>query len=442
MALFDTVVVYTSSRLYQMMRLKAMFSSERGSYFRQNFVRIAKANIFSQILLLAFMPLLTRLYGPEAFGIAALFTTALQITGSVCTWRFDRILPNTSNRQAAAAVWAIGLGILLFFVFVCAVVLMLSPSALNTWQGYAILGSLMLYLPIALSGTGIQQLFRGWYARESNLASISKARITQTCSYLFIAICIGAIGTEQNGLIIAASLSVCIPVATLWKYSDSLSSKLQHLNVKKIQVVAKQHIGQASLAAVVALVNVTSLTAPVILLSQLYSAAELGWYALMYRVVTTPLGTIMNALSISFWSRSAELIRHKKSTQALQLYLSITKKMLVPAILVVLFAIVAPYLIPVLFSAEWDGAGRVLQATTPMLIGYTLFSATNHLIVLRRQGLQLIADGLRLCLMLLSILSAHELNWDFETAVLALSISSFFGHLCLFGIHIAVHKRL
>jgi len=388
------------------------------------------------------MPLLTRLYGPEAFGIAALFTTALQITGSVCTWRFDRIIPNTSNRQTAAAAWAIGLGILMFFVLVCTVVLLLSPSTLGKWHGYAILGSLLLYLPIALSGTGVQHLFRGWFARDGNLASISTARITQTCSYLVIAICVGAIGMERQGLIVAATLSVCFPIAMLWKSSESLASKLQRLNKSKLHLVARQHFNQASQASIVALVNVTSLTAPIILLSQLYSAVELGWYALMYRVVTTPLGTIMNALSVSFWSRSAELIRHKKSNQALKLYLSITKKMLIPAVLVILFAAVAPYLIPVVFGNEWDGAGRVLQATTPMLIGYTLFSATNHLIVLRRQGLQLIADGLRLSLMFLSMLFAHKLNWDFENAVLALSFSSLCGHLCLFGIHIAVHNRL
>jgi len=387
------------------------------------------------------MPLLTRLYGPEAFGVAALFTTALQITVSVCTWRFDHIIPNTDNRQAAAAASGIGLGILMFFVVICTIVLLLSPTALHVWHGYAILGSLLLYLPIALSGTGIQHLFRGWYVREGNLASISTARIIQTCSYLIIAVSLGAIGLEQHGLIIAASLSVCFPIVMLWKNSELLASKLQRLSLSKLQVVARKHFNQASLAAIVALVNVTSLTAPVVLLSQLYSAVELGWYALMYRVVTTPLGTITNALSISFWSRSAELIREKNSSQALQLYLSITKKMLIPAVLVVLFAVVAPYLIPVVFGDEWNGAGRVLQATTPMLIGYTLFSATNHLIVLRQQGLQLIADGLRLSLMFLSMLFAYNLNWDFEIAVLALSISSFCGHLCLFGIHIKVHKR-
>ena len=425
-----------------MNRLQAIFSSERGSYFRQNFVRIAKANVFAQIVLLAFMPLLARLYGPDAFGTAALFTTALQITGSVCTWRFDRILPNTNNRQAAAAAWGIGLGILMCFVITCTTILLISPTVLNAWHGYAILGSLLLYLPIALTGTGIQHLFRGWYAREGNLTSISTARITQTCSYLIIAVCVGVIGMDQNGLIIAASLSVCFPITMLWKNSGLLARKLQHLRLSKLRVVARQHFKQASMAAIVALVNVTSLTAPIILLSQLYSATELGWYALMYRVVTTPLGTITNALSISFWSRSAELIRHNKNAQALQLYLSITKKMLIPAALVILFAVVAPYLIPVVFGNEWYGAGRVLQATTPMLIGYTLFSATNHLIVLRQQGLQLVADSLRLSLMFMSMLFAYKLNWDFEIAVLALSISSFFGHLCLFGVHIKVHRRL
>jgi hypothetical protein len=83
----------------------------------------------------------------------------------------------------------------------------------------------------------------------------------------------------------------------------------------------------------------------------------------------------------------------------------------------------------------------VLLAMTPLFLGALVFSPTNHLVVLGRQRLQLLADTLRLAGGALAIWMAHRLALDFFIAVTALSVASFLGHATIFFIHFRAHRE-
>ena len=78
----------------------------------------------------------------------------------------------------------------------------------------------------------------------------------------------------------------------------------------------------------------------------------------------------------------------------------------------------------------------------PMIWGSTIVSATNHLIVLERQGLQFYADISRLILITISVMSAYYFSWAFEVAVLAVALCALLGHGILFLVHCFLHKKL
>ena len=246
---------------------------------------------------------------------------------------------------------------------------------------------------------------------------------------------------RDSGLILAAVVALFAQIVVLLHFFCYPAHKGRYSSLRFCSNF-KQHINVATTATGVTFVNTLSLTAPIFLLSQVYAVSDLGVYALVTRLLITPLGILTKSLSISFWSRAAELARENKLGELLRLYKRVCLLMTMPAVLVVIVCVVGSQLIVPVLGNQWEDAGTVLLAIIPFLIGVSIASPTNHLWVIDRQSYQFIADGVRLLLMLVSIVAANHFNWSFSYAVLALSISSLIGHVILFAVHIFSYSSL
>jgi O-antigen/teichoic acid export membrane protein len=180
---------------------------------------------------------------------------------------------------------------------------------------------------------------------------------------------------------------------------------------------------------------------PLLLLAIFYDAREVGWYALMLRVAMAPMSVFTGALGSSFWAHAAEHARAGRFAQLAADYRRTTGRLALAAVPVALACLAGPFVVgPILGEAEWSGAGWVLLAMTPLFLGALVFSPTNHLVVLGRQRLQLLADTLRLAGGALAIWIAHQLELEFVVAVAAASTASCLGHAAVFAIHLGIQR--
>lgn len=70
---------------------------------RRNLARLASGSIIAQVLVTVSMPVLTRLFAPEAFGVTALFTAAYGLLIPIITLKYDQavIMPKSQDRAIA-----------------------------------------------------------------------------------------------------------------------------------------------------------------------------------------------------------------------------------------------------------------------------------------------------------------------------------------------------
>lgn len=428
---------YDKIRANRIVRLATAVARSR---IIRNFSKIARANIFAQAILLLAMPVLSRLYPPSAFGIAAVFMVALQIAGSVSTLRYERVLPNRRSRRSAALALVLGLVFLVLssFTLLGFIISDISNNPLRT--GFDQLGSLIYWLPIAVLGFGINQLFASWYVREGDMSPISRARIVQSACYVFVAVTCSSFGSL--GLVLAATLGWFLSWIPYLPVINKIAIGLRYFSYIRLLKFCRLTIKTSVEISVVALVNTISVVAPVVLLAQLFTVAEVGLYTVMMRIVGTPLTVVTGAMSLSFWSQTAEQARMRQFDRIYSTFLKTTLLLMFPAFGVLGACISLPLVIPVILGDAWSDAGPVLLALSPMLIGVALFSPTNHLVVLKEERLQLIADGMRLTAMILVALVSAKANISLVPTVFLLSVASFLGHFLLFLIQIVVHKRL
>jgi O-antigen/teichoic acid export membrane protein len=418
------------------LRFLALFSAKHGSRFRRNFIHAARGNLIAQCILLAATPILTRLYTPDDFAALAMFTAGLSLLTAVGCWRIDWMLPNASSRQQALALVLLGSAVLIVITLITVTVLWFKPYLLDRWKGGQVLGHLIFLWPVALVGTGIQQLLQAWFVREANLAATSQARVAQSVANTGLSLAGGGIGLGPFGLIGSTVVSTWVGIGTLLRQSMQHLGIAGRLTAKRIAVTGRKFASEATWSTAISTVNMAGNSVMVLLLAQYFPAKEVGWFALMHRVAIAPIGIITQGVAQSFWAESAQLVRSdKKRLKAL--YLRTTWRLFLLSIPVALLCLAGPIYVGILFGkTEWSGGGLILAMLAPMIVGSITFSPTNHLVVFYKQKYQMVVDFTRFSLIFVCIFGSAASNLSIYSAVLLSSLASIGSHALLLFIHL------
>lgn len=419
--------------------LTKIIDFEGESRFKRNIILVAKANILTQILVFVSSPLLTRLYGPSDFGVLSVFSSILGLCLSFSVWKFDWSIPNARSRTQAASLVLVGLTFLAAFFVVFIILLGFFRNAALEVQIFQVLGALVLLLPIALFGNGAQQLMHAWYIKETDLAVVSKSRIYQSIASTVATILGGLAHLGALGLILGNVTMAWVGLGTLVRHAG-IKTYIRRLSYVRVCAGLRRFWREATSSTLVSIVNTASLTAVPLLLAQYYSATEVGWYALMYRIAFAPVDLFTTAVSQSFWAEAAASIKINRNALK-NLYIKSTFRLMILSVPVSLVALCGPLYVGFIFGEEWHRAGYVLVALVPLLIGHITIPTLSHLVVHRKQHWQLVWDVFRLVFLVFTIKGCRSINMSVEIAVLAVSIVMLCMYLVLFGLNLICLRR-
>lgn len=410
------------------------------SSFRSNFLRIARANVFAQMLTLSLTPILTRLYTPADYGALAVFANILLILAAFATWRFDWSVPNATSRSQASAVVLLGFMVLLATCLLSFVTLELALSSeVFSLPALEPIAPFVALLPLALLGTGLHQLMQAWYVRENDLSAVSKAKISQSVAGSTVSLAGGALSFGALGLVLSSLVSAWFGIGMLLRKATGLRRCVRRAKARWIQAAAARFGREASLSSAVSLVNTSSLVVTPLLLAHFYTAAEVGWYALMSRLALAPARLFTTAVAQSFWSEAAKLAKRDRE-KLRRLFIKSSTRLLLLALPVVLLCVTGPLYVGVVLGDNWTKAGYVLVALAPFLLGQIAVSPVSHLLVHRKQHWQLIWDVVRFLALLGTICACASMRADIVVTVLCVSIVMLAMYSVLFVLNLRALK--
>src|SRR5690606_16018177 len=129
-----------------------------------------------------------------------------------------------------------------------------------------------------------------------------------------------------------------------------------------------------------------------LLIIHFYGQEVIGWYGLVFRAATAPMNLVSLAIVQSFWVDAVKLVKTDPS-RLCTFYLGAIRRLAILAVFVAIAALLGPFYVPIVFGGEeWSGAGLLLAAVTPYLVGLVVFSPTTHLIVYKKAHWQLYCD--------------------------------------------------
>lgn len=343
---------------------------------------LASGAVVGQLIGLLTLPILTRLYPPEAFGHYQLYLAATALFGVLPTLRFDYALLNARTDADAAALLDLNLILTLLFA------------------GLAVLGALAwetlgpaLHLPApvfspyllapALIVASLYQYLVQFTIRERAFGLASWGKVWQAVVFAAVGVGLGLLLPNTLGIMVADLAGKVV-------YVGAACLVFQRVAVRLYNGVSRAELASAfwrnrqfalvswpgSLISVLA-----AFTTPTLIYSA-FTAADAGQYAMADRALTLPVAFVVQAVSQAY---SADLVQKLREgdTDIRRAYRRMIGFMALlgagPTLVVVLLA---PMLFSIVFGGAWVTAGRIAQIMVAPAYAGLVYGSVNMVLIL------------------------------------------------------------
>lgn len=352
--------------LYRLYSRALLFSKSK---FVRNVTSVAAGIATAQAISLAFMPFLTRLYGPEAFGALAAFTAVVNIITPLATLGYANaiVMPKTAEGATAVARLSLVCGATvapIIFIFVY-----FFQRKLAIWTGLEAAPNLLYLIPISLLLGALLSVANQSAIREGLFKAKAKSYVTSNL--------LMNIGKLTGGLLLPSGL-VLIVISIIGKALNfsMLLAKVPRqgsfqmrkwFGITGIFNAAQKHRDFALYHMPQSVINAAAIGLPVILLSSYSGTAAAGQYSVTALVLGAPVALLGQSVGEVFYPKITTAIMGH-SREALPLIIKTT--LILGGIGIIPFGIVGMYgpeLFTLVLGNEWRVAGEYAQWLAPWL---------------------------------------------------------------------------
>ncbi len=332
---------------------------------------LLSGTLIAQLLNVLFIPIITRLYGPEELGELGYYLRIVLFLAALVTLRLElgflneRHVDHRSLLLKFTLKWSLILSVII-----------LAPLLVYYLFASDHLPSIYLIVMIP-AGVFLHALFNigtHWELAEERFSSISLARFTN--SFLTNGLKVGA------GWLRLGSLGLIIAVIVGLAFSSLIYLRKMPLKVmastKKTGALLKKHRELYLYNLPHVLVDLFRDFALASLIIIFFSERDYGYFDHTYRVLKLPLTFLGAAVGQALFSRIAVMIAEKKHLQGfvLKTVMGLTLAAIIPFTVVYIYG---PELFGFVFGDEWTTAGLLGSIMTVWLFMNMIVSPLSYL---------------------------------------------------------------
>ncbi|MEM8898815.1 MAG: oligosaccharide flippase family protein [Bacteroidota bacterium] len=343
----------------------------------------------AQVITLLSLPILTRLYQPEEFGILAVFLAALAVMTVAINGGYDMALMLPEKDEEARKILLLCIQIalvgslvwsLLSAIFSQYFLILLAIERMTPWH-HVLAGSLLL--------EGLSQPLRIYLSRLQKYRTIALSKILRSSFQAVVSIGLGIKGYLFEGLILGFLIGqFCglVPLGLSYIRGEKITAE----NTASVRALARKYKDFPKFALIANWLNNASRYLPFffipVLFSELGSGEEInGWFQKADQVLTLPIVLISMSIGTVFFERGAKAFQ-----TGIAPLKELTRQTLFQLILLGLpfllsIMIFAPELFSWVLGEEWEEAGRYARWLMPWF--YLIFITTplSWLVDIRRK---------------------------------------------------------
>lgn len=332
--------------------------------FRRNALAMLTGTAVAQAIPLAISPLLTRLYSPEAIGLQTLFMSWAAALGVMATCRYDLAVVLPEQDEEADRVTTLVLAIAATVMAALLLAVALFGPSLREASGYPQQVSWLWLLAPMLGGTTLALLAGAHAARARHFAPVARAAVFNQAAYALIAVALGLLGAQADGLVWAKVAGQAVAATTLLlTFGVCLKRALRGIDWAAVRRSATRYRQFLIYNTPYSLIGTIARDMPIFIFAAMSATSAAGFYGLTRSVLLAPTLLISNALSQVFYREAVAL---QGTPRLADLTLGLLRLgLLAGAPLFAFCAIWGDEIFALLFGQTWRRAGEFAMIMAP-----------------------------------------------------------------------------
>jgi O-antigen/teichoic acid export membrane protein len=333
--------------------------------------------VAAQAVALAVSPLLTRLYGPEQFGVFALVASLVTLIATGATGRYELAIIVPADDADAARLARLALTLAAAVSIVVLAVAALAGDRLAGWAGDPGLRPWALLMPAWVALSAAFAVGSALANRRQAYRRLAASRLAQAAVTAAASVTLGAAAWGSPGLVLGAVLGQAVATVMLLGGTAWGEAAAARPLWPALKATAARYAEFPRINLPHALLDAGQASAVLALLGAAYGGAALGAYALALRVARTPLAMLGNSVGQVFQQRAARLAETGADLRPL-VRRTVARLLLIAAPFAVAM-VFAPPLFAAVFGARWRDAGLCALVLTPWMVTSLLTSPLSTL---------------------------------------------------------------
>jgi O-antigen/teichoic acid export membrane protein len=373
-----------------------------GALWQRPFVRnvavVAGGTAVAQAITVAFSPVITRLYGPEAFGLLGAFTSVVSILTAIASLCYPYAIVLPPEDEDGLRLLHLSLAVAVIMASLVAAIAVPFRDRIASLLGLETVAPYLLLVPIVVLLSAMSQAYDQWLIRKKLFRTSSGIAVAQ--ALVVNAAKIGAgIGAPGAGALIAIASGGYGLHALLARWASRATPQCVRsergpgwgLTDERMRSLAHEYRDFPLYRTPQIALNTFSRNLPVLMLTALFGPTVAGLYALGQRVLSLPATVISQAVGKVFEQRIAESAYQQRRLQPVLIKTTIGLAAigLVPFGLVIAYG---PSLFGLVFGPDWHTTGVYARwmalwlffgfINVPSVKTVPLLSLQGHLLVL------------------------------------------------------------
>lgn len=372
---------------------------KRSGSFGSDVLKLVTGTVFAQGISLLLSPLLTRLYGPAAFGVWAIFSSITSIVGVVACLRYEVTIVLPEKEEEGASLLGVSLLALTAISSACVAAVLVGRSAIVSILKAPEIAPWLLLVPLAVFVNGAVLALSSWASRCRRFTLLAGARVGASATSSAVQLGLGYAGAATAGSLITSSIAgTTVSGAVLGARIAREDGVVLRKGLRWTPLLRgmRRYRKFPMYGAISVLLNTISWQLPAIMLQRFFSAEIVGFYALGNRLLRLPMDLIGGAISQAFFPRAAAARAEGQLEKVVEAaYRRLVTVSLAP---ILVLGIVASDLFRIAFGARWAEAGVYTQILAPWTFFWFISSPLSSLFSV----LEMQEFGLKLNVVILS----------------------------------------
>ncbi|HHV25268.1 MAG: oligosaccharide flippase family protein [Methanosarcina sp.] len=341
---------------------KKLPDNRKKKSFASDVLTLAGGTTFAQILTILSAPVLTRLYGPEDFGIWALYISITSIISVIACMRYEYSIMLPESDEEAVNLVGLSFLAVLFVSGLTFPVIWYFKEPIVTILNSQQIGDYLWLVPPFIFVNGVFLALNNWNSRTKLFKRLSLSRVFSSVSATTTQIGLGFAGKIGAGGLIAGSLAgqsiaTFVLGGQIWRDDRKLITK--SLNWKKVYEGFKKYRKFSFIDTWAALMNSVSWQLPAFLLSAFFTPAVVGFYSLGFRLLQLPMSFIGGSISQVFFQRASRAFSEGTLSSLVE---DVFRMLVIIGMFpILILTIVGSDVFTVIFGKGWAEAGVYAQ---------------------------------------------------------------------------------